>query len=526
MQVERINILVAMNNSVIGSFHDNQYTIPWPFLKEDMNNFAKITSTVAPGKTNYIIMGKNTWNTLPQSYKKNSNRQNIVLTRNPILAGLYGDNYVYIDSWESALSYIDKSENVNAIYSIGGPDIYDKTLCSKRLGNIYLTKVNCAIESKSGEKLIYFPVSTEAIDNLCDQGNLITEYSKDFEQDGISYSITKYTKSFGFHNAYMNEKQKYGLSQKPKPSSSYSVIHAKDSVKIDPSIDEYQYLELVRKIMTQGMLKQYRNGMSLSIFGASLKYDLSKGYPLMTCKRSYPKSIFEELMWFVRGQTDTHILRDKNVKIWCANSSKEFLEKRGLSYRDGDIGPGYGFQLRHFGAKYIDCDTDYTGQGVDQLQNVIDMIRNDPTSRRIRISLWNPVDTNKMALPPCHVSYTFGVDPPKKTGGKSILNCHLDQRSWDIFLGWNTTTAALLTFLLANHLGLDVGILYHTITDVHIYKSHIDCGAISTLLERHPTDPPKLSIKCVKDNIEDYEYSDLVLTGYNPGSPIRATMVA
>jgi thymidylate synthase len=233
-------------------------------------------------------------------------------------------------------------------------------------------------------------------------------------------------------------------------------------------------------------------------------------------------------MWMLRGQTDTKILEQKNVNIWKKNSTKEYLKQYGLPYAEGDIGPGYGFQMRHYGAEYIDCKTDYTNQGMDQLTECINLLNTNPLSRRIMIDLWNPADVHKQALPPCHCIYNFGVDlyaePIDSMRGK--LNCHLFQRSWDVLLGWNTTTAALLTYLLAHHCNLDPGIVVHSISNAHLYNEHIESGVVDKLLLRKPRLFPKLNFLRRKENIVDYEFEDLVIDGYYPSPAISANLVA
>lgn len=270
---------------------------------------------------------------------------------------------------------------------------------------------------------------------------------------------------------------------------------------------EWAYRELIFKIMTQGENRLTRNAATRQIFGASLRYDLQAGWPVTTLRQSYPRLIFQELMWMLRGETDTNILRKRNVNIWNANSSQEFLREAGLPYAEGDIGPGYGFQMRYAGATYVDCHTDYQGQGVDQLQACIQAIRHNPTSRRILLQLWNVADVDKMALPPCHVMYQFAV-----SNGK--LNCHFYQRSWDVILGWNTATAALLVYLLAHHCELQPGELTHSIGDAHIYQSHIDTGGVVEMLNREPMPPCQLSFRQRHANITDYEFQDLAITDY------------
>lgn len=283
---------------------------------------------------------------------------------------------------------------------------------------------------------------------------------------------------------------------------------------------EIQWLNLVKKLCQYGVSKPGRNGFTESINDVSIKIDLKDGFPIMTLKKTFWRGIVEELLWMIRGQTNSKILEDKGINIWVPNSNRKFLDSRGLTdYPDGDIGPGYGFQMRHFGANYAGFDGLYDNQGFDQLSDIVRQIKNDPNSRRMIISLWNPPDNSKIALPPCHILYQFTV-----TNGK--LSCHLYQRSWDTMLGWNTTTAALLTHILADVCKLNVGTLTHTICDFHIYQSHFPHLSEAKFFERIPYQLPTLVIKGHHDKPEDYVYEDFVLINYISHPNVKLEMVA
>eukprot|EP00057_Strongylocentrotus_purpuratus_P035106 XP_797720.1 PREDICTED: thymidylate synthase [Strongylocentrotus purpuratus] len=238
-----------------------------------------------------------------------------------------------------------------------------------------------------------------------------------------------------------------------------------------PKHDEDQYLDLIRHIQAHGHVKGDRTGTGTkSIFGAQSRYNLRDQFPLLTTKRVFWRGVAEELLWFVKGCTNATELQDKKIHIWDANGSKDFLEKRGLGhYEEGDLGPVYGFQWRHFGAEYKDRFTDYTGQGVDQLANVIETIKNNPDDRRIIMSAWNPPDLPKMALPPCHAFVQFYV-----CNGE--LSCQLYQRSGDMGLGvpFNIASYSLLTYMIAHVTGLKPGDFVHTLGDAHVYLNHIE----------------------------------------------------
>ena len=208
----------------------------------------------------------------------------------------------------------------------------------------------------------------------------------------------------------------------------------------------------------------------------------------------------------------------QGIRIWDANGTKEFLEGRGLGHREeGDLGPVYGFQWRHFGAKYTDMHADYTGQGVDQLAQVIETIKTNPTSRRIIMSAWNPTDLGAMALPPCHTMCQFFVNDGE-------LSCQLYQRSGDMGLGvpFNIASYALLTVMVAHVCDLRPGDFVHTLGDAHVYLNHIE--PLQVQLEREPRAFPTLRIKRKVTSIDDFTFDDFELTGYNPHKKIEMAM--
>jgi thymidylate synthase len=227
-------------------------------------------------------------------------------------------------------------------------------------------------------------------------------------------------------------------------------------------------------------------------------------------------------MFFLRGQTDNKILEDKNVRIWTQNTTRGFLDGRGLHHlAEGDMGATYGFLFRHHGARYIDCKTDYAGQGFDQLREVIRLLKEDPYSRRIIINLWDPSSMCNMSLPPCAYNYQFYVD---FVGGRKLLTCKLTQRSSDISLagGWNIASAALLTYMLARCTGMEPARLIWSTGDTHIYLNQLD--GVAAQLSREPRCFPKLYFSGPIKEITDYEFGDLILANYNPHPTIKMVM--
>lgn len=270
------------------------------------------------------------------------------------------------------------------------------------------------------------------------------------------------------------------FSSKTGPRSTASVVGAPQALK--PAHEEHQYLSLVSRVIAEGETRPDRTGTgTLAVFAPqpSLSFSLKNGtLPLLTTKRVFMRGVLEELLWFVAGKTDSKLLTERDVHIWDGNGSKEFLESRGLGHRrEGDLGPVYGFQWRHFGAEYIDCDADYTGKGVDQLADVIDKIKNNPTDRRIIMSAWNPKDLPQMALPPCHMFCQFYVSMPSSTSSsRKQLSCHMYQRSCDLGLGvpFNIASYALLTHMIAKVTDCEASELTLAMGDAHVYRDHVE----------------------------------------------------
>jgi thymidylate synthase len=258
---------------------------------------------------------------------------------------------------------------------------------------------------------------------------------------------------------------------------------------------------------------------------------------LLTTKRVFHRAVIAELLWFIEGNTSSLSLSKAGVKIWDANGSREFLDGQGLFHRTvGDLGPIYGFQWRHFGAEYVDAYTDYTGQGVDQLADIVHKLRTNPYDRRLILTSWNPQDLHSMVLPPCHMFAQFYVSYSRQRGptarkeegeveSKGYLHCQLYQRSCDMGLGvpFNIASYALLTHMLAHICDLIPGSLTHVMGDAHVYLDHVD--ALKTQLEREPRDFPELEIRREKGgSIDGWKTEEFVIKKYNPHKAIVMKM--
>jgi dihydrofolate reductase / thymidylate synthase len=283
--------------------------------------------------------------------------------------------------------------------------------------------------------------------------------------------------------------------------------------------DEEQYLTLLKDILENGSERTDRTGVgTISKFGVRMEFDISKSFPIITTRQISWKTILKELLWFISGSTDSTILEEKGVKIWLGNTSREFLDNRGLNNLPvGDIGAGYGHCWRHWGAEYSTCKKDYTGKGIDQLKNVINLIKTDPTSRRIIMSAWNPSETNNIALPPCHILCQWYVN-------NGTLDCQLYQRSGDMALGipFNITSYSFLTFIIAKICNLQPGRFIHVIGDAHIYKNHYN--GIQEQITRHPFQFPELIFNTEITDIDSISEKDFSIKRYNSHAPIKMQM--
>jgi thymidylate synthase len=259
----------------------------------------------------------------------------------------------------------------------------------------------------------------------------------------------------------------------------------------------HQYLDLMQHVLTRGARKGDRTGTgTLSVFGAQLRFDLSAGFPLLTTKKVHLKSIIHELLWFLKGETNTRYLKENGVTIW-----DEWADAQG------NLGPVYGYQWRSWPTP--------DGRHIDQIGQVLDQLRTNPDSRRMMVSAWNVADLDKMALMPCHAFFQFYV-----AGGK--LSCQMYQRSADLFLGvpFNIASYALLTMMIAHVCGFKLGDLVHTFGDTHLYMNHLDQAREQ--LSRSPRASPAMRLNPTVKNLFDFKYEDFTLESYDPHPAIRA----
>lgn len=410
-----------------------------------------ISITNQPNKLNIMIVGRNTYEGFLKRNIKFSDRILIVVsTTLPI------SSFIARSLDEALGMCIGDNLNINVI---GGKKLYEEALRHPCLDIVYKTIVYRDESPPDNPVIFYHESYNEELHNI------------------ITDDIKVYT---------FNEISNY----------------------------EMDYINLIKRIL-KTPVRPDRTGVGChGVFSAELEVDLTEGFPLLTGRRISLRLIFEELMWFIRGQTDAKILQKLNVNIWNGNTSKEFIEKRGLNYTEGQAGPIYGHQWRHWGG--------------DQLMKVIDTLWTDPFSRRHIVSAWNVEDLDKMVLPPCHFGFQFYVS---EIPGYSVrhLSCKVFMRSTDVMLGlpFNVASYSLLTIMIAQLLDMVPYKVIITMTDAHIYTNHLD--GVNEYLNRTYNNLPTLEINKHLKNITDIENlkdEDIILRNYYPNDPIKMNMVA
>lgn len=454
--------LIAACDSHRGIGKDNE--IPWN-IKDDTIFFRQTTIG------NTVIMGHNTFKSLPNGSL--SNRKNIIMTNE-----VYQNNreHTIFGSKSFIDNYIETERNNEDIFIIGGQQIYEMYI--DIADGIFLTQIE-----KNYKCTTFFPY----IPN--------------------SYQIKKSSERH--------------FDEKSNVHFTYIVYNKTDKV----IGNENTYLNLCQNILDNGDFREDRTLVGTkSLFGYDLRFDISKSLPMLTTKTVPFKLTIEELLFFLRGDTDTKKLEDKNIKIWRGNTSKEFIQNKGLDYEEFDMGPMYGFQWRHWGAEYKGCGHDYSNQGIDQLEKAIHLLKNDPYSRRIIISDYNVSDLNKGVLENCHGNMIqFFV---KEKYGKKYLSCKQYQRSMDMFLGSpiNILSYSILVHILCKKTGMYPDTLIMSVGDSHIYINHI--AQIKEQLDRPILCPPVL---IVDDSVKDKKWdqitvADFKLIGYFPQPTIKGKM--
>lgn len=495
--MKKFSLIAAIAKDNLGIGYKGQ--LPWGRIPEDMARFKQITANGA------IIMGRKTYESIG---RKLPNRTNIVISRSLCRIGDIKNNQyasyhikpdgTYIcNSFDKALELAQSYEPITVI---GGTEIYRTAMHHPYCDKLYITFINQLYTCDT-----YFP----------------QEFYKLFEElpeETIEYNST--------HSMPSEDSITFKTYQ-----SIYNI-----------NSEENQYLCLIREIINTGEIFDGRNGRTKAIFGSPQHtFDLQNGFPLLTTKKMFYKGIIKELLFFLRGDTNSKILEEQGVRIWTGNTTREFLDSRGLSgYEEGEMGPMYGYQWRYWGKNYLERDN-VSINGYDQLRQLIDGLINEPNSRRHLLTTFNPADVDISVLAPCHgLIIQFHVRDGK------YLDCKMYQRSVDVGLGYpfNIASYAALVHIIAHVCKYEPGKLYMTLGNTHIYEEHID--ALSQQIERIPLKFPQFKVikefSAINDTttntntdmttniainfIENLTVDDFELSNYVHHEPIKMNMIA
>lgn len=463
------SLLFAVDKKT-GGF-SNICRLPWK-ISEELEYFKKITSKeYKKNCKNILIMGNNTYQSKPKL--SDNNRIELVLSKT-----VKGE--CYFNSLDKCLSFCDSiSEQIGKVFVIGGKDILEQASLDPRCEEILLSTL---------------------------------VFTKDIEYD-ISIDYKKIIKSYRFN--YANTSNCICLLNNCTASIEYARYTRNNTSEIN-------YLQLLRDVLDNGEKREDRtNTGTISLFGPQIEIDIKDSFPLLTTKKLNFKNIVTEVLWFLSGSTNISFLKENGINIWNGNTSREFLDKRGLTdYKEGEIGPLYGYQWRNFGGDFRNPNS----KGIDQIQRMLDLLKSEPSSRRIFMSAWNPMDLDKMALEPCHISLQLYVAQDPCDENIKYLDGKLYMRSNDLFLGapWNIAGYSLLIYMFAHICGYTPRKLIYTIGDAHIYSNHI--SQVYEQLCRPPRPFPKLRITKKCESFEDFDLDSFEIYDYHPHPFIKADM--
>lgn len=513
------NVVRANNKLVIG--HKGNLLIK---IKKDLQFFKRITTQTEckNEKRNIVVMGKGTWESLPQNTKPLKDRINIVITNDKRLhkqSPFYLWKYLLTGKLNKMVYFmtIDQFTNLYCfskgdltVFIIGGGKLYDTFLHGNDL--------------RLRPDKIYF---TETINYIFPKGESPVKRPDEYTSFAPPTSDYK--------PVYLSERQEQ-IDSKGVRLIYYYLMYSKRHLTQNTTDESYNIL--CNDVVSNGEERDDRTGVgTIGVFGKQVHYDISHTIPLLTTKSVPWKHVIEELLWFMRGDTDAKILQKRGVKIWDGNTSRTFLDSRGLTdYPEGILGAGYGWQWRFFGGNYnIDfADTSLISSDIrnilqnssfDQLSYIESELRTNPSSRRIMMCYWNPPDFHKTALLPCHYSCQFYVRHDIKTDSK-ILDCHFTMRSNDLFLGhpFNIASYSILTHILALRTGMKPGKLVYTGADVHIYKNHLSQLQEQSLRVCRTSPYLWISPEVKTKNYENITIDDFCVVGYYPHPSISAPM--
>jgi len=473
-------------------------SIPWK-ISEDSQYFRDLINKTSQNKKNIFIMGRKTYEHMKSLIKDNFA---IVIT-SQILNNINNLSTLNnLDDVDNSVKKIIDANNIYKVFVLGGENIYEYFLLNNKF-----------------KKILYW--------------NLINKnYNCDIFINKYIYEIIEYNSQFLNNNKIScldlntDERVKLTVYRPFTIDNNYSIK------EINLNEDEENYLRIMKKILDEGVKEKCRNGFTRSLFGNMLEFKLDR-FPLLTTKKTFLTGIFEELMFFIKGQTNANILNEKGVKIWDKNTSRSFLDKCGLTnYNVGDMGPMYGYQWRHFNAEYNGMNEDYTNKGYDQLSYVLELLKTDPKSRRIIMTTYNPSMAKQGVLFPCHgvtiMFHTNFIDDNNLT-----LDIMQTQRSCDYFLGvpFNIASYSLLVYMICHILNNDETCIYKykpgklviNLGDYHLYEEHLEQAKRQIL--RTPQIFPVLNIKNKIFKLEDFKLEDIELLDYECYPGIKAEMI-
>ncbi|KAI3990080.1 hypothetical protein MKX01_013566 [Papaver californicum] len=467
-------VVAATRNMGIGK--DGK--LPWR-LPSDLKFFKEVTmGTSDPSKKNAVVMGRKTWESIPMEYRPLPGRLNVVLTHSGSFDIATAENFICCSSMTSALELLAASPyclSIEKVFFIGGGQVLREALNAPGCDAIHFTEIENNIKCDTFippvDSTLYKPwySSFPQVENNIRHSFVTYVRLKSSLESGVENEVT-------FDNSKDSSK-----SEMEKFTFLPKMIFERH--------EEYNYLKLVQDIISNGNTKDDRTWTgTLSKFGSQMRFNLRKSFPLLTTKKIFWRAVVEELLWFISGSTNAKVVQQKGIHIWDGNASRDYLDSIGLPDREeGDLGPVYGFQWRHFGARYTNMHADYT---------------------------WNPSDLSLVALPPCHMFPQFYV-------ANGQLSCQMYQRSADMGLGvpFNIASYSLLTCMIAHVCDLVPG---DFIGDAHVYKTHV--RPLQKQLQKLPRPFPTLEISPQKKDIDSFAVTDFKLMDYDPHQKIEMKM--
>jgi thymidylate synthase len=465
--------------------------IPWDII-QDRNYFVDVTTYKYNDNKNVLIVGKNTYLTM----KEIKDRHIIVVS-----STLKNDSIPQAKTLNDAIKKA-KLLNPGRIFICGGRQLYKEALTEFKIDELYLTSISQ--------------------DYNCDNNiNFLHKHLDENEYTSNNLFMT-------YKSLFVESEIKKGISIKIAYYKNLENMTYNKTI----NIEEDKYLNMLYEILDNKSLFEGRNGQTKSLFGKNLEFDVSKAFPLLTTKKVFFEGVFKELLFFLKGDTNTKHLMDQKVNIWTYNTSKEFLDKSNLNYDEYDMGPMYGFNLIHYGEEYKGMDHKYNGY--NQLEYCINLLKTDPFSRRILMTTYNPAQAKEGVLYPCHgISIIFNVDANKDFNYS--LSCMMTQRSADMCCGvpFNIASYALLMHLMCTVINNDSkyvgkkfspGRLIMNFGNAHIYKEHFS-NAIRQI-SRQPYSFPQIKINKKTDVITDFVFEDIELINYVSYGNLNYKMIA